>query len=118
MASAKRSAPGEGSPSSRCLEIVFVSSMTAAIAVLKAKRPAMSLVTFSMAQCALRSSSRSLSESSSGTGWSGVSSAVSALMRHSRLRKRWTPSTPVSDQSASWSGGPMKRMYARAVSAP
>ena len=72
MASAKRSAPGDGSPSSRCLEIVLVSSMIAAIAVLKAKRPAMSLVTFSIAQCALRSSSRSDAESSSGTGWSGV----------------------------------------------
>ena len=68
MASAKRRAPGDGPPSSRCLEIVLVSSMMAAIAVLKAKRPAMSLVTFSMAQCALRRSSSSASESSSGIG--------------------------------------------------
>ena len=37
----------------------MTSSITAAIAVLKAKRPAMSFVTLSIAQCALRSSSRS-----------------------------------------------------------
>ena len=37
----------------------MTSSITAAIAVLNAKRPAMSLVTLSIAQCALRISSRS-----------------------------------------------------------
>ena len=92
--------------------------MIAAIAVLNAKRPDMSFVTFSIAQCALRSSLSSFPFGSSGTEVSLVASAVSALRRQRRLRKRWTPSTPSSDQSASWSGGPMNRMYARAVSAP
>ena len=72
---------GDGSPSRAARRSSSVSSMIAAIAVLKAKRPAMSLVTFSMAECALRSSSRSEAESSSGTGWSGVCSAASALDR-------------------------------------
>ena len=45
-----------------------------------------------------------------GPASSGSSSAASALRRHSRPRKRCMPSTPLSDQSASWSGGPMKRM--------
>ena len=48
----------------------------------------MSLVTFSIAQCALRSSSQSsASESSSGSGSSGVWPAVSALMRHRRAEE-------------------------------
>ena len=37
-----------------------------------------------------------------------VLSATSAARRHRRDRKRCTPPTPSSDQSASWSGGPMK----------
>jgi hypothetical protein len=88
------------------------SSRTAAIAVLKAKRWSMSLVTLSIAQCALRTmrSASAFSWSASGTGASGSSSAASAETRHSRDKNRNMPSTPLSDQSAPWSGGPMNKM--------
>jgi hypothetical protein len=85
--------------------------MTAAIAVLNAKRPLMSPVTLSIAQCALRSSSRSSPAApfdAASIGRGSPRSARSAPSRHRRERKRCTPSTPESDQSASWSGGPMK----------
>jgi len=39
-----------------------------------------------------------------------VVSAISAARRQSLPRKRCTPSTPSSDHSASWSGGPTNRM--------
>ena len=81
--SAKRTAPG--APSPRLAGVLSLSSsITAAIAVLNAKRSLMSAVTLSIAQCALRSSRWSSAPRSSGTGWSGSSSAASAHVRHSR----------------------------------
>ncbi len=88
--------------------------MTAEIAVLNANRPAMSFVTLSIAQCDLRISSRSSpaapSSGPSGGVGSPTAAATSIPSRHSRDRNRYTPSMPSSDQSASWSGGPMNRM--------
>jgi hypothetical protein len=118
VASAKCSASGEAA--SRLREASLTSSMTAAIAVLNANRPAMSFVTLSIAQWALRTNSRSSPDTplNEAGDRAPARSASSADSRHSRLRKRYTPSSPSSDQSASWSGGPMKRMYARMLSAP
>ena len=91
----------------------LTSSMTAAIAVLKAKRPSSrrSPSRSPSAPCA-----RASSASPSGlVGWLDAAdapcpAAVSAPSRQSRPRNRCTPSSAVSDQSASWSGGPMNRM--------
>ena len=46
------------------------------------------------------------------------SAADSSASRHSRARKSWQPLAPLSNHSASCSGGPRKSEYIRTVSAP
>ena len=111
LATAKRSVCS--SVASRSREHSLSSSITAAMAVLKANRRR-SEPTLSIAQWVLRASARSSPSGACGEAigpWVPPGrSAISAASRHSRPRKRNTPSTPSSDQSASCSGGPTNRM--------
>ena len=97
---------------------VFMSSMMAAIAVLKVWRLPMSSVTLAMVLWRSRRTDFWLSVSFAGSTFRSLYWTLSMTMFQRRFRKRCAPSTPEADHSRVSSAGEANIMKRRTVSAP